>query len=134
MILCDLGCKFYGYASDITTTFPANGKFTEKQAAIYNAVLDANETAKAALKPGAKYGDVHLLAERTIVKHLIKLGIVKDAPLEELEKKRIGGLFFPHGLGHMIGSMVHDVGGYLSTDPQRDNGLGLKNLRTRKVL
>lgn len=134
LVLCDLGFKYYGYDSDITTTFPVNGKFTDKQKEIYNAVLDANREVKNSIKPGVNWDDMHFLAERTIVKHLIKLGIVKDAPLEELEKKRIGGMFFPHGLGHFIGLNTHDVGGYLKGYPQRLKELGIKSLRTRRTL
>lgn len=69
---------------------------------IYNAVLDANRSVFHAAKPGVKWDDMHLLAERTILKHLISIGIVNNASFEELEEKRIGAIFFPHGLGHLI--------------------------------
>jgi len=134
LTLCDMGMKFYGYCSDITCTYPVNGKFTEKQKHIYNAVLDATNEVIKNTKPGAKWDDLHLLAERTIVKHLIKIGIIKDFPLEELEEKRIGAIFFPHGLGHFLGLRVHDVGGYLLGHPERVKKAGLKSLRTRREL
>jgi Xaa-Pro dipeptidase len=134
MTLCDMGLKFYGYCSDITVTYPVNGKFTPKQKEIYEAVLDANVAVKNAVKPGVNWTDMHLLAERTIVQHLIKIGIIKNFPIEELEEKRVGAVFFPHGLGHLLGLRVHDVGGYLPGYPERIPKAGLKSLRTRRDL
>ena len=95
------------YCSDITITFPSNGKFSVNQKAIYNAVLDANRTVMKTVKPGIKWDDMHLLAERTIVKHLIQIGIVKDVDLGVLEEKRVGAIFFPHGLGHFIVDLIY---------------------------
>jgi Xaa-Pro dipeptidase len=69
------------------------------------------------LKIGVKWEDMHLLAERVILEHLVKLKIVNDFPMEELVSKRIGANFFPHGLGHLIGGRVHDVGGYTKKTP-----------------
>jgi len=77
---------------------------------------------------------MHLLAERTIVKHLIALGIIKDTNLDELQKARVGAIFFPHGLGHLLGMQVHDLGGYLPGYPERFKEAGLKSLRTRRTL
>jgi Xaa-Pro dipeptidase len=134
LVLSDQGFQFYGYISDITCTFPINGKFTKKQAEIYNAVLDANKQVFNAAKPGVKWEDMHILAERTIVTHLIKLGIIKDTDLDELQKHRVGAVFFPHGLGHLIGLNVHDCGGYSGGCPQRATEFGLKSLRTRRTL
>jgi len=134
LMLADMGAKYYGYCSDITVTFPINGKFTKKQKEIYDAVLDAQNAVKGVVKAGVKWEDMHLLAERTIVTHLIKLGLIKETPLEELEKNRIGAIFFPHGLGHLLGLNVHDVGGYLKGYPERLTSAGLKSLRTRRPL
>lgn len=94
------------YCSDITITFPSNGKFTPNQKAIYNAVLDANRTVMKTAKPGVKWDEMHLLAERTIIQHLIQIGIVKDVDLAVLEEKRVGAIFFPHGLGHFIVNII----------------------------
>lgn len=132
MTLNDMGAKVNGYCSDITCSWPVGGKFTEKQAQIYNAVLDANQAVFKALKPGVNWGDMHLLAERTMMGHLIKIGLVKEAPLDELEKKRVGAVFQPHGLGHFIGTRVHDVGGYGRGCPERSKLAGLSKLRTRR--
>lgn len=65
-------------------------------------MLEANRAVLHASKPGIKWDDMHLLAERVILKHLIALGLVKDAPMEELQEKRVGAIFFPHGLGHFL--------------------------------
>ena len=97
-------------------------------------MLEAQNNVLHSIKEGANWEDMHLLAERTIVKHLIKLGLVKDTDLQELEDKRIGALFFPHGLGHFFGTCVHDVGGYNKGCPERRTEAGLKSLRTRRQL
>ena len=78
---------------------------------------------------------MHLLAERVILKHLIQLGLVtaKETDIEELVEKRVGAVFFPHGLGHFVGLLVHDVGGYVEGE-QRSTEAGLKSLRTRRRL
>lgn len=134
MMLNDMGAKFHGYCADITCTFPVNGKFTKHQAEIYNAVLEAALKVKNALKPGVKWDDMHLLAERSMVSRLIEYGLIVQTPLEELEAKRIGAIFFPHGLGHLIGLCTHDVGGYIPGTPERLKEAGLKSLRTRRVM
>ena len=85
------------------------------------------------MKAGVNWEDMHLLAESVILEHLIAIGIVKDYPMEELQQKRVGAIFFPHVLGHFLGIRVHDVGGYTS-GPKRSNKDGLKNLRTRRDL
>lgn len=133
MILLDMGGRWYGYIADQAMTFPVSGKFDEKQRAIYTAVLEAQKTVKAQIKPGVKWDEMHLLAERVILEHLIKIGIVKDYPMEELVEQRVGAIFFPHGLGHLFGLKTHDVGGY-TEGPARSDKAGLSKLRTRRVL
>jgi len=86
------------------------------------------------LKEGVYWDDMHILAEKTINKHLIKYGLIKDADMDELVEKRIGANFFPHGLGHFIGTRVHDVGGYNKNCPERRTEPGLRSLRTRRQL
>jgi Xaa-Pro dipeptidase len=77
---------------------------------------------------------MHLLAERIILAHLIKIGIVKEGfDMAELQDKRVGAVFFPHGLGHFLGLKVHDLGGY-TEGPERSKKAGLKSLRTRRIL
>jgi len=77
---------------------------------------------------------MHMIAEKAIIKHLIRIGIIKDAPMDELIKKRVGAVFFPHGLGHFLGCRVHDVGGYNKGCPERLKEAGLRSLRTRRVM
>ncbi|PAA50308.1 hypothetical protein BOX15_Mlig030441g2 [Macrostomum lignano] len=132
MCLFDMGGEYYGYASDITCSFPVNGKFTPNQRLVYEAVLDANRAVLAAFRPGASWPDLHLLSLRIILRHLIEMGILKG-DLDEMMAVKLGAVFMPHGLGHLMGLDVHDVGGYpnggsRSTDPN------LRSLRTLRTL
>ncbi len=96
------------YASDITRTTPVGGKFSEKQKEIYEVVLNAQLCAIQAIKPGISYKDIHLKAAREIAKGLKQLGIMQGDP-EEAVNIGAHALFFPHGLGHMLGLDVHDM-------------------------
>lgn len=82
MLLHDMGGKWNGYCADQAITFPVDGKFTEKQKKIYNAVYEAQKAVLEALKPGVKWDDMHLLAEKIIIEHLIEIGIIKKFPME----------------------------------------------------
>ncbi len=111
MVVCDAGAETaMSYASDITRTFPVGGKFSTQQRDIYNIVLKANtETIKASI-PGRTYREVHLMAARLIAGGLKDLGIMKG-DLDEAVTAGAHALFFPHGLGHMLGLDVHDMEG-----------------------
>lgn len=86
LILNDMGGKWYGYCADQAITFPVDGKFTEKQRQVYEAVRDAQSQVFKNMKEGVEWTDMHLLAERVILQHLIKMGIVKEGyPMEELQ-------------------------------------------------
>lgn len=86
-------------------------------------------------KPGVKWDDMHRLAENVVVTHLQKIGIIKpEYSLDTLEQKRIGAIFMPHGLGHLIGLAIHDVGGYTPCCPPRRAEQGFNKLRTRREL
>ena len=115
-MLIDQAHSVHHYCSDITSSFPVNGKFTEKQASIYNIVLRANRAVMEKLKAGISWVEMQLVAERVILEGLKDLGIVKG-DVEEMLEGRIGFIFMPHGLGHLIGLEVHDVGGYLKNTP-----------------
>ena len=132
-MLADQGHSFHHYCSDVTISFPVNGKFTEKQAAIYNLVLKQSRTVFAKLAPGVDWLDMHKLAERILLEGLVELGLV-TGNIDEMLEKRIGFLFQPHGLGHFIGLDVHDVGGYLGHNPKRNPLPGLSNLRTARIM
>jgi Xaa-Pro dipeptidase len=132
MCLFDMGGEYYCYASDITCSFPVSGRFTKEQRIIYEAVLDANRQVMKNVRPDVSWIDMHLLAERTQLEHLKQAGLI-HGDIDEMMTARLGALFMPHGLGHMLGIDTHDVGGYL--DPQtRSTSPGLKSLRTNRIL
>jgi Xaa-Pro dipeptidase len=134
LMLMDMGIRFGGYCSDITSTIPVSGTFTSDQAKIYQIVLSANREVIKNLKPGVFWPDMHLLAERVILKGLIEIGILNNLDIEDMLRDRVCYYFMPHGLGHFMGLEVHDVGGYLSFTPNRLTQLGLASLRTARYL
>mmetsp|Transcript_17496 Transcript_17496/g.31589 ORF Transcript_17496/g.31589 Transcript_17496/m.31589 type:complete len:479 (-) Transcript_17496:887-2323(-) len=134
LVLADMGCAAYGYKSDITTTFPVGGKFTDKQRGIYEAVLSANRAVISQVRPGVQWTDMHLLADKVILTKLAEIGIVQG-DVDEMVHKRLGAVFLPHGLGHLLGLDCHDVGGYgTPCCPPRSTEPGLNKLRTRRTL
>ena len=96
------------YASDITRTFPASGKFSTKQKEIYLIVKEMQEAVLKELKPGVNFKDMHKLSAYIGIKGLKKLGLLKGS-CEEAVDSGVYGLFYPHGLGHMLGLDVHDM-------------------------
>jgi Xaa-Pro aminopeptidase len=127
------------YGSDITRTFPVNGKFSPLQKELYNIVLKANTEAIEMIKPGVKFKDIHLHAAKVITEGLIEKGFMKgDA--DAAVKAGAHALFFPHGLGHMMGLDVHDMEGlgenYVGYDDEtkRSEQFGLAYLRLGKEL
>ncbi|GAB5369527.1 hypothetical protein AAMO2058_001412500 [Amorphochlora amoebiformis] len=134
MVVLDMGGEFQGYATDITASYPVSGKFTKDQEAIHTAVREAQEAVFSQLKPGTSWLEMHKAAERVILTHLLNIGILKDATVEELMAEHIGAVFMPHGLGHFMGLDVHDVNGYPEGGDKKDSALGVKWLRTQRVL
>ncbi len=102
MILFDLGAEWRYYASDVSRTFPVNGKFTEEQKTLYNVVLAGLEAAIAASKPGQPKEELQELSKSVMADELIRLGYIKEP--EEISK------YYFHGSGHYIGLYTHDVG------------------------
>jgi len=140
LVICDCGAESpMGYASDTTRTIPVGGRFTNRQKEMYEIVLGMQADALAAMKPGVPFKDVHLAAARRLSSDLKALGLIRGDVDQALETGAYA-LFFPHGLGHMLGLDVHDMEclgedyvGY--TDQiQRDSRFGLNRLRLAKPL
>ena len=127
------------YASDITRTIPAGGKFTNKQKEIYEVVLNAQMKCIESVKPDVANKTLHLLAAKTIVEGLKNIGLMNGDP-EEAVSEGAHALFFPHGLGHMLGLDVHDMEGlgedFVGYDENnsRSDQFGLGYLRLAKSL
>ena len=113
LVLVDAGCEVHGYASDITRTWPVNGKFTIPQKEIYSLVLRAEIAGINACQVGAPWSAMHHAASKVLAQGLIDLGILKCSFEEALGENYDGKFrnFFMHGTGHMLGLDVHDVGG-----------------------
>ncbi|XP_017884511.1 xaa-Pro dipeptidase [Ceratina calcarata] len=133
MCLFDMGGNYCGYAADITCSFPVNGKFTEDQKMIYNAVLAARDAVMNQAKPGVAWTDMHLLANKTMLTSLKEGGLL-TGDVDKMIESGLHAVFQPHGLGHFMGLDVHDVGGYLPGHPERPTAPGLKKLRTSRIL
>jgi Xaa-Pro aminopeptidase len=118
LILIDSGCELEGYAADITRTFPANGKFSDEQKAIYQIVLDAQLAVLDAIGPNACLKSINEISIRVITEGLVQLGIL-EGNTDELIKKNAHRAYYMHGLGHWLGLDVHDVGDYNQAGAQR---------------
>ena len=115
LVLVDSGCEYDMYASDVTRTWPANGKFSPEQAAIYAIVLAAQKAGIEQVRPGNSYWAYHEAAVRTIVDGLIDLKLLRGSRDENIESEKYKD-FYMHNTGHWIGLDVHDVGRYRMSD------------------
>jgi Xaa-Pro aminopeptidase len=111
LLLIDAGCEHELYASDITRTFPVNGRFTPEQRAVYEVVLQAQHAAIAQARPGNHWNQPHAAAVKAITQGLLRLGILKGK-LASLIRDGEYRRFFMHRTGHWLGMDVHDVGDY----------------------
>ena len=109
LLLIDAGAEYDYYASDVTRTFPVNGRFTPEQEAVYEIVLAAQAAAIRKAKPGNHWNDPHEAAVKTITKGLVELGILKGR-LPQLIRDGAYRRFYMHRTGHWLGMDVHDVG------------------------
>ena len=139
LLLADVGAEtILGWASDVTRTWPVSGKFSPTQRDIYEVVLAAHDSCISQVKPGVEYLDIHLLAAQVIAKGLVDLGILKGKA-EDLVEIDAHALFFPHGIGHLLGLDVHDMedlgdlAGY-EIDRERSSRFGLGFLRLNRPL
>ena len=111
LVLIDAACEYEFYASDITRTFPVNGKFSPEQKALYNIVLDAQLAAIDATRIGNHYKYPHEVAVKILTQGLVDLGLL-SGNVNELVESEAFRQFFMHGTGHWLGMDVHDVGAY----------------------
>jgi Xaa-Pro aminopeptidase len=111
LLLIDAGCELDGYASDITRTFPVNGRFSAPQRDLYEIVLAAQQAACDMIRPGASWNDPHEAAVRVICTGLLDLGLLKG-PLDQIIEQGSYRRFYMHRTGHWLGRDVHDAGEY----------------------
>lgn len=111
LVLIDAGAEYGCYAGDITRTFPANGKFSEAQAALYQVVLDAHTAGLKELRVGVPYESCHNVAVRTLTEGLVRLGLLSGDVDSLIESKAFRD-FYMHNTGHWLGLDVHDCGAY----------------------
>lgn len=140
LALLDSGAEsLLHYASDITRTFPVSGKFSDKQKDIYNIVLNSQLNAINSIKPDVSYKEIHLQTAKIIASGLKDLGLMKGN-IDDAVNEGAHALFYPHGLGHMLGLDVHDMEGlgegFVGYDEttQRSEQFGLAYLRLAKKL
>ena len=115
LVLIDAGCEFDSYASDITRTFPVNGRFSAPQKQLYELVLRAQEAALAAIVPGRRYSDFHDAAVNVLAEGMLECGLLdraKYGSVENVLAERAHTRFYMHGTGHWLGLDVHDAGAY----------------------
>lgn len=109
LLLADVGAETnFGWAGDVTRTWPVSGKFSVTQQVIYELVLSVHDTCIAKVAPGLEYQDIHLQAEYLLAEGLVNLGILRGEVSSVLER-HAQALFFPHGIGHLLGLDVHDM-------------------------
>ena len=135
LCLIDAGCELDGYASDITRTFPADGKFTPAQRRIYDIVQASQEAAIKAIKPGKRFTDPHEAATRVLIEGMLDSGLLPKAKHGKVDDVLESGAyrqFYMHRTGHWLGLDVHDCGDY--TEPgsrprEEKDALGQRVLR-----
>jgi Xaa-Pro aminopeptidase len=116
LVLIDAGCELDGYASDITRTFPADGKFSGPQRTLYEIVQASQEAAAAVTKPGARFTDPHEAAVKVLAQGMLDVGLLDQnrvGSLEDVIEKRAYFPFYMHRTGHWLGMDVHDCGSYV---------------------
>ncbi len=116
LVLIDAGCELDGYASDITRTFPADGRFTGPQRALYDLVLESQKAAIAAIRPGRRFNDPHDAAVAVLAQGMLDLGLLdkdKVGGVQDVIDKRAYFQFYMHRTGHWMGMDVHDCGSYV---------------------
>lgn len=118
LVLVDAGCEYHSYASDITRTFPVNGRFSHEQQALYEVVLAAQYAAIEAVRPGNHWNAFHEASVQVLTQGLVDLGLLKGGVAELIETEAYRP-FYMHRTGHWLGLDVHDVGDYKVDDQWR---------------
>jgi Xaa-Pro aminopeptidase len=131
LLLVDAGAEHRGYASDVTRTYPVDGTFTAEQALVYDTVQRAGEAAIAACRPGVAWHEIHRTAALVVAGGLVELGVLHGSP-ETLVESGATALFFPHGIGHLVGLGVRDTGP--ASDERRRPPPGVPHLRVDTTL
>jgi Xaa-Pro aminopeptidase len=132
LLLIDAGASCNGYASDVTRTFVVGAKPTATQSFLWELILQTHEMAIDRCRPGVEWRDIHLDAARMIGSGLVEMGLLRGE-ISELISSGAVAVFFPHGLGHLIGITVHDAGGY-APGRERSSHPQLRYLRTDRPL
>jgi Xaa-Pro aminopeptidase len=113
LLLVDAGAEYCGFAADITTTWPANGRFSAAQRRVYEAVLAVQREVVDAVRPGATFNGLNELANRRLTEAMVGLGLLPaDEPVEALIEGKAYSAYYMHTIGHWLGMDVHDVGSY----------------------
>ncbi len=139
LVLIDAGCELDSYASDITRTFPANGKFTGPQKELYELVLASQEAAIAVTKPGMRFVDPHEAAVKVLAQGMLDVGLLskdKHGSAQDVIDTRAYFQFYMHRTGHWLGMDVHDCGGYnelseLANTTERKDPLSFETIKNR---
>jgi Xaa-Pro aminopeptidase len=111
LLLVDAGAEYKGYASDITRTFPINGRYTKAQREIYDLVLETQVSCVEMVRPGVTHDEIKAHSVEMLTEGMVKLGLLKGDPAELIKEEKYKQ-FYMHGLGHLLGIDVHDVGIY----------------------
>lgn len=125
LVLIDAGGDIQDYCVDITRVYPASGRFSDRQQFIYDLVKEAQAASIDLCRPGTEWRDVHLASARVMARGLKEIGVLNIAVEEAIETGAIG-CFFPHGVGHMVGLRVRDVGGSPNPNPRKYAGARLR--------
>ena len=126
LVLIDAGADYRQYASDITRTYPVGGRLTTEQQELHSVVHAAERAAIERCAPGTEWVDVHMTAAHVIAEGLVAFGLLRGEPAALVESGAVW-LFFPHGIGHLVGLGVRDAGGPLRS--RRDTPSPIANLR-----
>jgi Xaa-Pro aminopeptidase len=124
LLLVDAGAEYKGYASDITRTFPINGKFTQAQRDIYDLVLKTQMSCVDMVRPGVRLEDLKTHSIELLTEGLVELGLLKGDPKKLIEEKKYMQ-FYMHNLGHYLGIDVHDAGRYYFNGESRPAEVGM---------